>query len=298
MKTRSVYILIFLIGLIFSSCVSEKKRWSETKLENSIAAYELFLEKYDEGEFSDSASLLLEELYYIEAKSIDSIHVYENFLTKYPEGIYSDSVRLFIKLIDYKTADSINTVEAYKNFIEKYPEDSLAEKSKLIIENFWIIKDIEYSVVSSVEASNGWGSTTFTPNKGYKLITLEANFSLDPNSNKTAKLTDIKLSGRYKDGPEKNTLWDVPLLLFGLGGDGSCSYFDSDAIIEGEITITNDAGYGIGFKKSSKNAPGLFYIMKNDVPVCLVFSVPEIPDDYFNLTFEYKDYPIKVQSQE
>jgi len=292
MKARSFIITLFLIFFILSSCVSEKKRWNETKLENTIAAYELFLQKYTKGEFTDSASLVLEELYYKQAKSIDSIHVYENFLTKYPEGAYSDSVRLFIKLIDFKTTDSINTVEAFKKFIEKYPGDSLAEKSRLIIENFWIIKDIDYSVVSSISASNGWGTTTITPKKGYKLITLQANLSLDPNSNKTAKLSDITLSGRYKEGPNKNSLWSSKLLDFGLGGS-SCSYYDINSMISGKMTIQNDAGYGIGFKKAGENSPGIFYIIKNNVPVCLAFSVPEIPDDYFYLTFEYRDFPIK-----
>jgi len=296
MKTRLLFIPVLLTGLAFFSCISENTRWNNTKLENTITAYELFLQKYADGEFADSASFLLEELYFKNAKSIDSINVYENFLIKYPEGPYADSAHLFIKLIDYKIADSLNTVEAFEEFINKYPGDSLAEKSKLIIDNFWIVTDIDYSIVNSIEAYCGISKTTIKAKAGH-IITLHGNFSVAANSNKKALLSDIKLSGRYKDDL-KGMNWESEVLAYGLNGTGSCSFYDNSCLITGEMTITVDAGYGIGFKRMKSGTPGEFSIIGNTVPICLAFRVPEIPDDFLYLTFEYRDFPIKLNAEE
>ncbi len=293
MKTKLFFIPLFIIFLIFYACVSENSRWNDTKLENTTEAYESFLEKFPEGVYADSASIILEGLYFNLAREADSIKNYENFLVKYPKGLYSDSARLCIKLIDYKIADSLNTVEAFEEFIDKYPGDSLAEKSKLIIDNFWIITDIDYSIVNSIEAYCGMSETTIKAKTGH-IITLHGNFSVAANSNKKAWLSDIKLSGRYKDDL-KGTNWESEVLAYGLNGTGSCSFYDNSCLITGEMTITVDAGYGIGFKRMKSGTPGEFYIIGNTVPICLAFRVPEIPDDFLYLTFEYRDFPIPIK---
>jgi len=110
-------------------------------------------------------------------------------------------------------------------------------------------------------------------------------------------LSDIRLSGRYKD-KSKGTNWESEVLVFGLGDTGPCSFYDNECLIKGEMTITVDAGYGIGFKKKKKGDAGELYIIGNTVPICLAFIAPEIPNDYFYLSFEHRDFPIKLKVKE
>ena len=76
---------LLLILIIFLGCASERKDWEYAKNENSIIAYERFLERYPKSEFSGSA---MRSLLILKRKSItfneaikghwkkDEIHIY------------------------------------------------------------------------------------------------------------------------------------------------------------------------------------------------------------------------------
>ena len=177
----------------------------------------------------------------------------------------------------------------------KYPDDSLAKKSQLIIDNFWIIKDINYSIVTEIKATCGMSKMAVTAEEGH-IITINGNFSVPPNTNKSIMLSDIKLSGGYSDETKK-TSWEFEPTAFGMGGKGSCSFYYEECIVKGAFSVEDLSGHGIKFDREKEGGPGELSIIGNIVPLCFAFPAPEIPNDYLYLTFEYRDFPIKLKAK-
>ena len=66
------------------------------------------------------------------AEENNTIEAYQSFLNKYPESSYASEVQEKIgKLIfesDWQKAEGNNTIEAYQSFLNKYPESSYASE--------------------------------------------------------------------------------------------------------------------------------------------------------------------------
>ena len=88
-KHTLVFVVVALTLLITIGCASTTVgRWEATKSLNTIKAYEAFLQKYPDSEFSAEAASNLEDLYFQKATRINSAKAYSEFMKKYPEGRY------------------------------------------------------------------------------------------------------------------------------------------------------------------------------------------------------------------
>ena len=101
------YILITLM-LILVSCASENSDWENTLTENSIDAYNTFIEKYPDGQFTSIACDSLISVEYKEIIKENTVKSYENFLLKYPNSKFSsemnDSLEYFAGNIIWKNS--------------------------------------------------------------------------------------------------------------------------------------------------------------------------------------------------
>ena len=89
-------LLLFAIGgyAIFTlGCASEKSDFAKAEKENSLQAYEAFLQKHPQGEYSAEATKRMEELTYQIAKQEDDVQGYQDFLKKFPSGQYANAVK-------------------------------------------------------------------------------------------------------------------------------------------------------------------------------------------------------------
>lgn len=126
----------------------EKHNWQETRVVDTIEAYEKYLDMYPDSEYTDPAqdrlSFLKKDLnVWQQTQDVDSVPAYEFYLRDYPEGHYIDAAkerREFLKEADaaWKSAQNSNTIKEYKLFIEKYPDCNLthsARKSIIALED-------------------------------------------------------------------------------------------------------------------------------------------------------------------
>jgi len=104
------------------------------------------------------------------AESENTVSAYEDFLNKYPEGELADKAKVKIEEIFFKAAESENTVSAYENFLNKYPEGELADKAKVKIEKFPKLEKLDIDTSKSITENNAYGQPSVViSNDGYPI---------------------------------------------------------------------------------------------------------------------------------
>jgi hypothetical protein len=137
--TRYVILKIFasILLLLIVGCGRSEKDWEKANTENTITAYEGFLQKHPRSKFSNEAISRLEKLYrpvdWKKAQAANTIATYEEFLQKHPEGEYADQTRFILNEMylprDWEKARSTNTIEAYEEFLKLHPKGNFADEA-------------------------------------------------------------------------------------------------------------------------------------------------------------------------
>ena len=94
---KKLLVSLFLCIFVFFSCSAGKKDWENAKSENTIEAYESFLEVHPKGKYADSANAAIEELIWQSTLKDNIINGYESYLKTYPQGKYAESANNKIK---------------------------------------------------------------------------------------------------------------------------------------------------------------------------------------------------------
>lgn len=92
---KSFYLLCCILFLL--SCNSDKEDWKKVVKENTIEAYQSYLEKHTDGEYIDSAKNYIEKLEYNSAINKKSIKHIEDFIKKYPKSIYLKNAKDYLE---------------------------------------------------------------------------------------------------------------------------------------------------------------------------------------------------------
>ena len=84
-------------ALLIAGCNFERRAWDTAHAQDSIEAYETFLDRHPEGEHAQEARSQIETLSFDQAMVADDIPKYEAFLEIYPGGPFSDRARARIE---------------------------------------------------------------------------------------------------------------------------------------------------------------------------------------------------------
>src|SRR5271165_757292 len=107
-KLVLVLCLSALLGV--SGCSRQQSDWEKAVGTNTPDAYELFLKKYPNGEFSAQAQARLKELYeerdWQKARDTDTLEGYQAFLKQYPEGKWTEEARIRVENFTLASAPS------------------------------------------------------------------------------------------------------------------------------------------------------------------------------------------------
>lgn len=124
--------------VLFLSCAFEKADFSEAEKKNTVEAYEAFLQKHPQGEFSEEATERIHQLAFQLAKQKDSLHIYQKYQTKYPESKFSSDVSNRIEELEYQFVKQKDSLHVYKKFKQAYPE------SRFLVEVDSCIEELTY----------------------------------------------------------------------------------------------------------------------------------------------------------
>jgi len=136
MKRWKIFLGIFLI-VVISGCATASSAFKSAKQEDTVAAYEEYLAKYPDSEFSRQAETRLEELYFEKARKADTIEAYKDYLEKYPDGKYAEQAKPRLEELSFEEARKVDTIEAYEGYLEKYPDGKYAEQTEARVEELY-----------------------------------------------------------------------------------------------------------------------------------------------------------------
>lgn len=129
--TRNLMIGLIFLSSVFS-CNNAKNGWKKASQENTIMAYEAFLNNYNDSSFMEQA---INKIWVLTTKE-NTIQMYEDFLAKYPESNYTNQALDAIWGITTKE----NSITAYENFSIKHSNSPLtimaAEEIKKLFTSF------------------------------------------------------------------------------------------------------------------------------------------------------------------
>jgi cell division septation protein DedD len=114
MVMNKACLVVFLTALLaISGCSRQQSDWEKTRAANTADAYEQFLKRYPNGEFSAQAQARVKELYeerdWQKARDADTIEAYQAFLKQYPEGKWAEEARIRVENFTLASAPSSTT---------------------------------------------------------------------------------------------------------------------------------------------------------------------------------------------
>jgi cell division septation protein DedD len=113
---KACLVVCLTVLLAISGCSRQQSDWEKTRAANTADAYEQFLKRYPNGEFSAQAQARVKELYeerdWQKARDTDTIEAYQAFLKQYPEGKWAEEARIRVENFTLASAPSSTTPAA------------------------------------------------------------------------------------------------------------------------------------------------------------------------------------------
>src|SRR3981189_3731962 len=110
MINRKVVAALCAVMLALAGCSRQQSDWQKTRETNTAEAYEQFLKKYPNGEFTAQAQARVKELYeerdWQKARDTDTQEAYQAFLKQYPEGKWTEEARIRVENFTLATPSS------------------------------------------------------------------------------------------------------------------------------------------------------------------------------------------------
>ena len=263
---------LVLILFVFISCSPEAKDWEKAQSENTIEAYEYFLERYPESDFAPEASSKREELYFKNVESENTISSYEGFLKSFPKGHLNEKARLRVEELYFKNAESENTISSYEVFLERFSQGGIAEKAKSRVEEFYnarnpIFRNTKTARIVIKESYHG-----------AKAEMVALHFERDAQNFLTfAGIRVVKADSEDYDVVLEINAKGTPYgKWYGPIGTGQAEYCYTAAALEG--TISFKVSSGLTYKKSFKG--------NIDFPKMIIFSRSTIGEGYHKYPYE------------
>ncbi len=140
-----------LISLTLLGCSSAQEDWKKADAQNTVAAYQEFLEQHPNTQQSVEARsrihALKDEQAWSEAQKNNTIQAYQQYLHDLPNGIHSEESRERITSLEradaWKSAQADGKAPALEAFLQKYPSGPEATAARAKLDE---IKTHEYRV--------------------------------------------------------------------------------------------------------------------------------------------------------
>lgn len=151
-------VTVALLVSLLTGCATTEGDWRKTQRANSTHAYEKFLKKHPNSEFSNEARKRVEELEWSTAKRRNTTDSYQWFIKKYPNSHFANEAVSRMMTVEWGSVKRTNTVKAYQAFLEKYPAGPYASEATESIAYLspptsdWLAKSIKMVTMRATNA--------------------------------------------------------------------------------------------------------------------------------------------------
>ena len=136
------YLVLTIVTIICTGCATMESEFKKACDDDTIAAYQRYLQKYPDSKFETDARNRVEELEWARTVDEKSVLGYETYLRKYPLGKYRDEAKRRLGDAKWKSikANSDTTsrelYEAAKNYIEQQPTGAYVSEAQSTLKNY------------------------------------------------------------------------------------------------------------------------------------------------------------------
>ena len=123
--------------------------FADAQSENTVAAYNKFIQKYPRATEVTQAKKARNALAYKEAESLGSINAFENFIATYPQASEVAQAQEQIYRLAYNDVQRTDSEEAYRAYAAKYPRSPYAALAIDKANSFQFIKETSPGVWQS-----------------------------------------------------------------------------------------------------------------------------------------------------
>jgi len=125
--------IVFCI-LLFSGCANVQQDWESAKEQNTLSAYQSFLEKRPRSEYDNKARTTIDTIGWNKAQEEDSIDGYERYISANKRGDHVKEARTRLKEVKedlvWEQVFKTGTEYAFKTFVRKYPKSKHVPKAE------------------------------------------------------------------------------------------------------------------------------------------------------------------------
>jgi hypothetical protein len=136
MKMSYRLCLISVLGL--AACSSAQSDWQQSKVSDTVSAYQEFLQKHPNTpqsvEARNRVRALQDEEAWIRAQQVNTVQAYQGYIQEQPSGMHvaqaKDNIASSERATAWLAASATDTPESLEALLQKYPEGPEADKAK------------------------------------------------------------------------------------------------------------------------------------------------------------------------
>ncbi|MBN1559113.1 tetratricopeptide repeat protein [candidate division KSB1 bacterium] len=127
---RNFFLAVSVLLIITMTCTTPEQKFQKAQEENTIKAYQEFVDKYPNSKFADIAGKKIASLAFEKAISSNTEQAFIEFIDKYPESELVVDAKKNVERIAFEQAAGKATEQACRDFIEKYPDSELVPDAR------------------------------------------------------------------------------------------------------------------------------------------------------------------------
>ena len=140
MKLVKIVGLALIGGVLVAGCDRQPQAWEKASTENTVEAYDAYLEEYPNGEHAEEARDRRDDLQeardWAAAEKAGTPEAYRTYLKSHADGEHAARARERVEVAsadrDWKQARSANNAEGYRDYARSHPDDLRASEAKLL----------------------------------------------------------------------------------------------------------------------------------------------------------------------
>jgi hypothetical protein len=124
---------VLLPMILLSGCMSVESSWRKAQQQNTIVAYDSFLQQYPDSGYAQTAHDAIESLKFKQAEKAGTTEAFESYLREYPTGQWSEKAKDRIAEAEQKKREAAQRYENVKqNWSKLYTGLTIDEAEKLV----------------------------------------------------------------------------------------------------------------------------------------------------------------------
>jgi outer membrane protein assembly factor BamD (BamD/ComL family) len=135
-------VVFITLAAMLAACSSSESDWKKADTQNTIAAYQDFLQQHPNDSHAPQASQRIQSLQddqaWADAQKANTTDSLQAYLTKYPSGTHATDAKTLIAGLEraaaWKVAQTANTESSLQDFIQKYNEGPEVDLAKAQLE--------------------------------------------------------------------------------------------------------------------------------------------------------------------